>query len=311
MDDTIREHADKVLGAKARKDKAKAADERGTTAKANGPDVPPPGSEEDYGTSSAPPDDQPAPTTEQPDVADPLSALDPVVERLRQMFDKPTGWVDPDHPPEIAAAMLEPMALAVFNYRFAMAFVGKQRYVFDKTKPLHFVSRGEFASAWTGIKIDCRFGAQPKDVERVALVKVWLAAIGADRYDEFVFRPNEGQPGGRAWNTASSFIEAKEGPTQCFDAVMDLLLPDDREWFLDWLADLVQNPSRVLGTAVCITGPSRIGKSVLGNYVGRMLGKLYLLIESTVFAGRAFNAEEKDALLTHYDEAVASTSRTR
>ena len=42
MDDTIREHADKVLGAKARKDKAKASDERGPTAKANGPDVPPP-----------------------------------------------------------------------------------------------------------------------------------------------------------------------------------------------------------------------------------------------------------------------------
>jgi hypothetical protein len=244
-------------------------------------------------------------TAKPPEPEPDIDELEKIIADLRAMFDAPTGTLNL-WPPQISPIMQGGVALEVFNPRFALAFVGKDRYVFDKTKPLHFMGRASLASAWQAIRVD--IGSRGKPVY-VSLVTVWLAAIGADRYESFVFRPNEGQPGGRVWNVAENFITPKEGPTPSFDQAMGLLLDADRQWFLDWLADLVQNPCHLIGTAVCLTGPSRAGKSIIGNYIGRMLGRMYCLIESTVSVGHTFNAEERDALMIHYDEAEAGDTK--
>lgn len=70
-----------------------------------------------------------------------------------------------------------------------------------------------------------------------------------------------------------------------------------------WLADLVQNPTKLPGTAVVLRGPQGTGKSIFANAIGALFAHHSLCIsDSRHFMGR-FNTHLKDNIVLLADEA--------
>ncbi len=103
-----------------------------------------------------------------------------------------------------------------------------------------------------------------------------------DKADTIGFLPGapefvEGEGGARLLNIwVKSSLEPVEGDVTPFLDHIDYLFDGERqpiEWFLDWLAHLVQRPAVKIFSAVLIIGPPGIGKSLLAKMMIRLLGR--------------------------------------
>ena len=53
------------------------------------------------------------------------------------------------------------------------------------------------------------------------------------------------------------------------------------DWLMDWFADIIQNPSaEPKGTAVVLKGGRGSGKSIIGEYIGKIFGPHYQVIDN-------------------------------
>jgi hypothetical protein len=76
----------------------------------------------------------------------------------------------------------------------------------------------------------------------------------------------------------------------------------DSKWLLAWLAQIVQEPDKKLGTAVAIRGKKGTGKTIIGVYLSRIFGSHYLLVSSPHLITGRFNSHLATRLLLHSDE---------
>jgi hypothetical protein len=237
--------------------------------------------------------------------ADNISAL---AERLRKNLARGIGETTEFVNAEVRSHTdLQRLALAVFNKRFALFKPGASDIVIDKSKPgLDLIKVPDFARRYSPIT------AKYND-DRVPLAKFWLSLAGAHRVERIVLRPNEGRlKDPNLWNMAGSFITPIKStdPPYFFRLVRDAFRPDDGDWLLDFVADMVQYPQVKPHTAPAVTGKSGCGKTHLWRYVGAMLGE-QLYYEMSGFAGisNKFNADTEAALLIFIDEAQAMDLR--
>lgn len=76
----------------------------------------------------------------------------------------------------------------------------------------------------------------------------------------------------------------------------------DYKWLLAWLAQIIQEPEKKLGTAVAIRGKKGTGKTIVGVYLSRIFGSHYLLVSSPHLIHGRFNGHLATRLLLHSDE---------
>jgi hypothetical protein len=175
----------------------------------------------------------------------------------------------------VPAGAVEQLALDVFNPRFALAKVGGKYVVLDKSMPgLDLLLTSHWQSEWAGLRV---LAVSPDGKTKpLSLAKLWFGLPGAATISEFVFWPNEAQPGGTVWNTAGLFVLPQEGETPFFDRLMaEAFAPDDADTLLDVVADVVQDPRDGVRQSLAIWGRCGAGKSLLAHYVGAMLGTLF------------------------------------
>lgn len=76
------------------------------------------------------------------------------------------------------------------------------------------------------------------------------------------------------------------------------------KWVLDWIADMVQDPSNIPGVSLVLRGGQGTGKGTLFRAIGRLFGNHYQYIaHSTLLVGR-FNWHLSSAVFTFVDEAI-------
>jgi hypothetical protein len=200
-------------------------------------------------------------------------------------------------------------AIEFFNRRYAVIIIGGKtrilRHVYNHTLECHdidLLSPGDFKAFYANTLIN-------DGVKPACAATRWLRSPLRTSYHDLLFRPDGETPDG-CYNLWSGFaVEPRAGDCEPFLAhVRENIADGDEavyEYFLDWMADLVQNPSRRPGVSLVLRGAQGTGKGQFAHHLGRLLGpRHYTHVSHGKHLTGRFNAHLKDTLLLFADEAV-------
>jgi hypothetical protein len=144
----------------------------------------------------------------------------------------------------------------------------------------------------------------------------WLDWPGRRTFTKIVFEPS-GKVKPSEYNTWQGFIPS-EGAQNC-DLILKHIfeiavngIKDHFDWLMDWFADIIQNPSaEPRGTAIVLKGGRGSGKSIIGEYVGKIFGPHYQLIDTPDHIFGKFNYHLTQKLFVQVEEAVWGGDKTR
>ena len=74
-------------------------------------------------------------------------------------------------------------------------------------------------------------------------------------------------------------------------------------WVMGWFAQIIQEPSTKIGTAVAFRGPPGSGKTIVGEMIGSLFVKNYMLVDNPSLVAGRFNGHLANLLLLHCDES--------
>lgn len=154
------------------------------------------------------------------------------------------------------------------------------------------------------------------DGKRALLSERWLASSERRAYARLVFDPAlrplapvNGQHGDENFNLYPGLAVAPS-PNGACDLFLDHLRTVAAngseaayQWVLMWLAALVQQPSRLPGTALVLRGAQGAGKSVVGEVFERLLGPLHVTLSDPGELVGRFNSLHEGKLLIQVEEA--------
>lgn len=138
------------------------------------------------------------------------------------------------------------------------------------------------------------------------LGEYWFGHKDRRQYKNIGFYPKEVPEG--HYNLWSGFaVDARQGDCSLFlEHIRDNIANGNTEvynYIVAWMADVVQNPDRLVGTALVLRGAMGVGKGIFANVFGSLFGKHYIsLSQSNQLVGR-FNGHLKDKVLLLADEA--------
>jgi hypothetical protein len=150
--------------------------------------------------------------------------------------------------------------------------------------------------------------------KNVPLAAHWIGHSRRRQHTGVVFAPNGAPPG--YFNLWSGFsIKPSESgscdlfKTHLFDNVCQGL-PELYDWVFGWFADIVQHPAEKCGTALALRGAMGVGKTIVGETFGRLLGLHYVQTADPRYVTGRFNAHLVRCLLFHCDEAFWAGEKT-
>jgi hypothetical protein len=146
----------------------------------------------------------------------------------------------------------------------------------------------------------------------VKLAKYWLEHPRRRQYEDIVFAPGRDVPS--VYNLWRGFaVEPRAGDCSKFLAhLRDNVCgrnEDHYRWVVAWFADIVQNPARKSGTSLVLRGRQGVGKTIVGQIVGSLLGQHYVLVADPRYVTGRFNSHLVDCLLLHADEGFWAGDR--
>jgi hypothetical protein len=74
-------------------------------------------------------------------------------------------------------------------------------------------------------------------------------------------------------------------------------------WIVGWFAQIVQQPNVKAGTSLVLRGKQGVGKTIVGQTFGHLLGPHYDLVADSRYVTGRFNSHMASLLLLHADEA--------
>lgn len=142
----------------------------------------------------------------------------------------------------------------------------------------------------------------------VPIAKIWLDSDQRRQYQGLVFAPNEDAPGHYNLWRGFAVKPSERGSCQRFlDHVAENVCDGDEQhfaWVMGWLAHIIQHPGEKSGTSLALRGKQGVGKTVIGNAVGSLLGPHYKLVSEPRYVTGRFNSHLVDCLLLQLDEAT-------
>lgn len=139
--------------------------------------------------------------------------------------------------------------------------------------------------------------------------RVWLNSEARRQYHGLTFDPS-GEAGETWYNLWRGFaVEPSErGSCDLFlEHVYENVCGANQalfDWVMGWFAALVQRPTQKLGTALVFLGRQGVGKSIVGDTVGSLLGRHFKEVAQSRYVTGQFNAHLADCLLMKIDEAT-------
>ena len=220
------------------------------------------------------------------------------LEEMKKVFE--TAEVEPG--PEVRRE-----AVTKLNEEYAVIIVG------GKAAILHIKSRDEYEllsveafKTWLKNKTILVEGNTKGSVKDIPLAEFWLKNSNRRQYEGMVFVPNRKPP--KMYNLWQGFTyEPKEGDCSKFlDHIKYNICQGNvalNRWVIGWFADIVQHPDKKCGTSLVIRGKQGVGKTIVGEIIGKLLGPHYTLVADPRYITGRFNSHISACLLLHADEA--------
>ncbi len=108
-------------------------------------------------------------------------------------------------------------------------------------------------------------------------------------------------------------VEPREGDCSKFVAHLRNDIANGNEehfrWVEAWLAQLIQKPDEKIGTGLVLRGPQGIGKTFVGETIGRLLGEHYRTVSKSEQVTGRFNGHQSACLLLQCEEAFWAGSK--
>lgn len=201
------------------------------------------------------------------------------------------------------------------NEEFAIVIFGKDPIIMwdrpggAKDDEIRFITISAFktlgAHAWTTIK-----GASGK--KSMTFADRWLSDRHRRIYAGIGFFPtadNEPyKPGFLNLWRGFSVAASPSGSCEIFkDHLLTNVCQGDREayhWLFGWLASIVQQPRNKPGTAVVLRGGMGVGKTIVGQVVGALIKRHYVIADDPRYLLGNFNIHMATCLLLQADEAT-------
>jgi hypothetical protein len=149
--------------------------------------------------------------------------------------------------------------------------------------------------------------AKRNKTERIEAFKQWLEWEKRRTYQGVVFAPGS-KGGDQVFNLFRGFpIEPLKGDWSLLRGHIyeNICESDDDlfDWFMTWMAQLVQQPDRKPGSTLVVTGEKGTGKSTTFDYLGMLLGRHSITVSQRKQIVGNFNAHIATALLMVCEEA--------
>jgi hypothetical protein len=164
-------------------------------------------------------------------------------------------------------------------------------------------------------KIEVEIGEKNGDkiMKPVPIAPYWITHPQRRQYEGVTFAPQGAPPG--YFNLWSGFaVEPRQsGSCERFkEHLLDNVCDGDGalfNWVFGWFADIFQNPAIKCGTSLVLRGEMGVGKTIVGETFGRLLGLHYVQVADPRYVSGRFNAHLVRCLLFHCDEAFWAGDR--
>lgn len=158
-----------------------------------------------------------------------------------------------------------------------------------------------------------------RSMKQIPASQAWMNDRRCRRYEGYAFAPDKAPDILGHYNLWRGFavtpLDEHEPPTEEQDATIKAMLHhihanvcqgDDEKyhWFVNYFAHLIQFPHIKPRTSIVMMGKKGTGKTVVANWIGRLLGQHYLLSSEERYVTGNFNSYLKSCLLFCLDEAV-------
>ena len=201
--------------------------------------------------------------------------------------------------------------VAAMNREYAIVAVGgkikilREKDLTDNTiEPFDLLDKDSFKTLLMNDRIWVSAGEKEKPM---STADIWLAHVDRRTYANGMglYPKIETPPG--YFNTWKGFsVEPREGSCDSFLWHVKNVVCDGNahyyEWMMDWLADLVQEPSDPKGCAIVMRGDEGVGKGTIANIIGELFGPHYKHLIDDAHLTSNFNAHLLDALVVFADE---------
>lgn len=138
------------------------------------------------------------------------------------------------------------------------------------------------------------------------LAQVWLDSPMRRTYDGLEFAPQNPTKG--KFNLFRGFpVRPLKGDCSLYlDHIKNIICGSNDEYyqyFIAWMADIIQSAEKKPGTAIVIRGNQGTGKSIVFKHFGVLLGGYYKVADNARYISGNFNSHLHDCLLLHLEEA--------
>jgi hypothetical protein len=193
--------------------------------------------------------------------------------------------------------------VAKLNESYALVIVGDKTVIMQPGKEIKFLALSAF-NAWHANRFVTWIDDEDEEI-KIPLAKYWMTHKDRRQYEGLVFAPLRDVAG--HFNLWRGFaVEPKPGDCLKFLAhVKDNVCRGDVElfnWVIGWFAQIVQCPDKKIGTALVLRGKQGVGKTIVGQVFGSLLGDHYLLVADPRYITGRFNSHLASLLLLHADE---------
>jgi hypothetical protein len=177
----------------------------------------------------------------------------------------------------------------------------------DEGRPLiRLMSVGGFHDWLRPMKVWVETQAGPRPLQAS---KLWMDSDLRRQFDGLVFVPEGDAPEGyyNLWKGFALEPNPKGSCQRYLDHVYENVCQGNDThfvWVMGYFAQMVQRPGRKIGTALALRGPQGVGKSIVGDEVGRLLGTHYQSVASERFVTGRFNAHLANCLFLQIEEAT-------
>ncbi len=191
--------------------------------------------------------------------------------------------------------------IARMNESYALVLVRNKIAILKSDEPTLTLMNLETFMEWNAEHFVWRAG------KRVELTKYWRTHCQKRKYKGIIFAPGRDVPS--YWNLFNGFA-VNPSPRGDFPLFRDHLLnnvalgnPEHYRWMFGFFAQIFQQPSVKMGTALVLRGAEGTGKTKVGEIFGHLLGPHYKLVDNPRLVTGQFNAHLSSLLLLHADEA--------
>lgn len=211
---------------------------------------------------------------------------------------------DPKSPVDLAVERL--------NLRYAMLRVESDVVVLDTARTheegrVSFLKPTAFHALYANDTLRIAAG---KVTNHVPISKIWWSHPSRAQYERVSFRPS-GAAVPHEFNLWSGFRfkpDASAGSFARLDQhIREVICQGDDiqyRWVWSWMAHLIQSPEDKIGTSLVLRGEQGSGKSTIGEVLGKVLGRHYLMADKREQLVGEKNGHFEGKLLLMADEAA-------